>query len=499
FSGPLQKDNSILDIIIYVKKTGQVITYSRNYRKTITGYNFGKFDWFTDVLRSGGNLRLIPTYQTDYMDSDNRLVYTAITSLFDNSGETVGVLMINLDAKALGKAYSAYAGDVKGTIIITDAAGNVFFDSSNRYYGTVYPYFSKLKATNDFLELDQQSIVSVAYSERNNLNVVGIVPKAEIDKSTKSIMKNIYFILMGCILASLGLVYFTSKYFSSRIMTIKAAMKEVEEGRLNIRIRNIKGNDEIQQISNGFNNMCSRLGEYIDREYVSEIRTKQAELAALQAQIDPHFLYNTLEVIRMQALIDGSDTTSEMVFALANLFRANVKNRSNLVSIGNELDYCKAYLDIIKTKYMDRLRFRTELADGVMDRCIPKFILQPVVENSIKYGGLDSGLDTLTITIRGELCGKDVEISVADDGNGMTQTELESIRRSLKFRGESPENEKFGSLGLININERIRLIFGEPYGVRIDSRQGGGTVIIIRIPSKSIEEAGMDVQNSAGR
>ncbi len=494
FSSQLQKDNNIIDIIIYVKKTGEVMSYSRNYRKIKTRLSYYKEPWFMETL-NGGNLQLIPTYMTDYMDSDNKLVYSAVTSIFDSSGETLAVMIINLDAIALKKSYAAYAGDIRGTILVLDKTGEVFFDSSDRYYGSKYPYFSKIKNSKDYLMLDQESIVSISPTERDDLNVVGIVPKTEIDKSIRNLVKNIYLILAACIIASLVPVYLTSKYFSKRITTITKAMKEVELGRFDVRIAAFKGNDEIQQISGSFNNMCIKLDEYINRVYVSEIRTKQAELGALQMQINPHFLYNTLEAIRMQALIDDSQATSEMIFSLANLFRATVKNRNSLVTISNELDYCRAYVDILKSRYMDRLRLSIEVEESIMDCCIPKFIFQPVVENSIKYGGLDSGLKLLTISISGCRLGNDIEVTVTDNGRGMTAYDLDTIRSNMAA-GNNSENQ--GSLGLININERIKLVFGTAYGIKINSGQETGTGITIHIPSKSIEEMGRDVQSSFG-
>lgn len=493
FSTPLIKDNNVLDVIVYKNKTGEIFSYTRNMRKIQSDFQFSQYSWFENTLTGEEILKVIPAYVPTYVQNDKRQVFSAVASIFSSSNKTTGLIIINLDANRIADAYRSYQKDIMGFFLVMNRAGEVLFDSSNRYYGGRYPYFDRLNQAGEYVGLDQESLVTLNYSSKNDLIVAGIIPKTEVLESINSITRIIYFIILLCAVFSFALVFLASSFFSHKVKLITHAMREVERGNLRTRIKLGRNSDELQQISSSFNRMCDQLQNYINKVYVSEIRTKEAELTALQTQINPHFLYNTLESIRMKAIISRNHDVSEMIYALANLFRTSIKSRDKLVKISDEVEYCKSYLELHKIRYRERLTIRFEVEEAIENFYMPKLVLQPVIENCILYGGLDSETEVLNIRVTGKRQRGDIMFQVIDNGRGMSPEVLASLRDSLS---EGRAGSDTGSIGLRNINDRIRLLFGEGYGLDIASVCGIGTEVTLRMPIKAQEEGAAHVQSS---
>lgn len=485
-------ENDILDIIFYKSKTNEIFFFSKNMRKFNSNFDFNVYPWFGTISDSGGVLKIVPSYYPKYMQNDRRPVYTVVAGFNDTQNINAGIIMINFDAQKLEKSYSEYKDKVKGVIMVFDKAGNVFYDSSNRYYGAKYSFFSLLKQSNDYIMLDKECIVSIDGSGSNGLIAAGIIPKEQIIDSINIIVGTIYLVMVICTGISIILIYMASTFFSKKIKTIIKAMKEVEKGNLGKRIPAGKGNDEIEQIYKNFNSMCEKLGKYIDKIYLAEIRMKDAELTALQTQINPHFLYNTLEAVRMKAIVSNNDDVSEMIYILANLFRNSVKNKDMVIKIEDEINYCKSYLELHKIRHGDRLKVIFDINPDIMHYGTSKLILQPLIENSLLYGGLDENMDSMTITVQGFKEDGNIIIHVIDNGKGMEENELELVKTSLKDKRDIKSG---GSIGLKNINDRLKIIFGEKYGLDISSEKGACTKVTVIMPAKTVEEVNKHVQD----
>ncbi|OPZ84310.1 MAG: putative sensor-like histidine kinase [Firmicutes bacterium ADurb.Bin419] len=269
-----------------------------------------------------------------------------------------------------------------------------------------------------------------------------------------------------------------------------SGIKNINSGNLSGRIAVKNKYDEISEIANSFNNMCDNLNEYIEKVYISDIRQKQAQLKALQAQINPHFLYNTLESIRMRALVNGSKDVAEMIYLLSSLFRNSVKERP-IVNICEEIKYCKMYLELFNMRFMDNINVTFDVKEDVLNFGIMKHSIQPIIENYIIHG-IDTQRSDNLLTIRIFKHDSDIYTYVIDNGNGIEEEKLKKIMQSL----ESPNLTNNSGLGLSNVNERIRLLFGNRYGIDIFSEYGKGTVVLLRIAAKAREELEDHVQSN---
>jgi len=262
---------------------------------------------------------------------------------------------------------------------------------------------------------------------------------------------------------------------------LKAAMEEVEQGNLDIRV-NLDSNDEMEYVADGFNKMAERLTDYINQVYVAQICQKDAELNALKMQIQPHYLYNSLDVIRMTALDQDDQKTAELLESLAKQLRYVMGAQSDRVRLKDEIEAIREYFVLMKVRYEGRISLMIYLKDEDRMLLVPKLLLQPMVENAVRHGLRDKPGPGV-VAIRVERKADHLEIVVMDDGVGMEQDVLESIEDFL-------ENHQVGaidsddpvSVGMKNVYDRIKLNCGAEYGYTIQSRKGMGTVITLTLP-----------------
>ncbi len=230
-----------------------------------------------------------------------------------------------------------------------------------------------------------------------------------------------------------------------------------------------------------------RLEQVLKSPEMMDLNKRQAQYLALQNQINPHFLYNTLESIRGEALIAGMDNIADMTEALAKFFRYTITKVENLVSVEEELDNCETYFLIQQYRFGSRLKlhilYEEENRENIMNCRIPKLTLQPVLENSIIHG-TELKIGTGNLTIRFELTDKRLIIRISDDGVGMDEQTLAKLNRQLGRGGKALAEcgEKKGGIALVNVNNRIHLLFGEEYGMHVYSIRGKGTDVEVTLP-----------------
>jgi two-component system sensor histidine kinase YesM len=236
----------------------------------------------------------------------------------------------------------------------------------------------------------------------------------------------------------------------------------------------------------GFNRMVTHLKELLDEIYFTKLnetemnlRQKEMELRVLQSQMNPHFLYNSLETIRGMALEKDMDDIASMSSALSKLLRYNLKESSHIISVEGELEVCKLYLQIQKYRFEDRLDFDITMPDWALQQKIPKFSLQPIIENCVQHG-VDPSFGQTRIQIRALSKSNDYfVIEVEDNGPGFEEGALQSIHYDLQYKDVS----KGGSqIGVVNVHRRIEYLFGAGFGLWIESERHKGTKVVIRLP-----------------
>lgn len=294
------------------------------------------------------------------------------------------------------------------------------------------------------------------------------------------IIPSVFLILVNVMI----IIIFVRKIYRP-IMNVEAALHAIVSGETNLKLTKVQTGNELYPVYSDINSLIVKLKQLIDSEYTAGIMKKQAEIDALQSQINPHFLYNTLESIRGQAIVEEVEGIEKMVKALADIFRYSITNKNAMVKLEEELKNIDNYLNIQQFRFGNKFVVVKEIEEDTKSCLIPKLIIQPLVENAIIHG-LETKPGKGTIKISSSLTTDSIIISVEDDGEGMDKDTLEAINECLAqgVSLKSSKDIKVG-LGLININERIKLIFDSSFGLKLYSIKKVGTKVELRIPKTS--------------
>ncbi len=303
---------------------------------------------------------------------------------------------------------------------------------------------------------------------------VSIIPYKDI-MSDNLILRNQMAIIMAIIIVLIViLAAIFTKSSIRNISKLNHKMKYVAKGNFDVSFDNI-GNDEIGQLMVNFSMMTQKLNNLINEKYKIEISVKNAEMKLLQAQINPHFLYNSLELINCIGIENDLKDINEMVYALSQFYKISLSKGNDFIPIAQEINHVRYYIKIQNLRYGDKIGLMTDINEDINDFYILKTVLQPIVENSIIHGILEKSSKRGTVTIRSYLSGSDIVIEVEDDGVGIDKKAMDKI---MKFSDAS-----FHGYGLNNTNKRIKLFYGDKYGLSFSTEPGKGTIVNIRIPA----------------
>ena len=434
-------------------------------------------------------LYLLPSSQRNYIIGENR-VYSMVANVFSPIVmEKIGEIVFDFDTDSINSSYSDYASDLIGTILVITSDGSIIYDSSNQLYGQKYQNAQALSLSKQNTFIDNINIINSIRLSDYGLIIVGIIPKIEIYNSIVRARQMIFIVAFICFSICFLIAFWRISFYSKRINNVVSAMKKVQEGDFSIEFSSGNQRDEIGLITRSFEEMCGNLKQYIDKVYVSSIKQKNAELKALQSQINPHFLYNTLEAIRMRALVEGNEDVGDMMTILATIFRRSIKG-DMISKISDEIKYCKMYLELFKIRYKDSLSDSFEISDDVQEYGIITHLIQPIVENYIIHG-IRQGDSDNRYWVKGTKIGNDIILEFLDNGQGISKDKLDSITKSF----ESYAEDNIVSCGLANVNERIKIIFGKMYGLEVLSTEGIETKVTLKIPAKTTKELSDYVQS----
>ena len=301
---------------------------------------------------------------------------------------------------------------------------------------------------------------------------------AVLDKKSVKIEtgKNLAPLIVGIIVLDsilLIFLYKTFKRYSQQISIVMQAMEQTAAGNLETRIDTTKTEYELKELSIGINEMLDSINQFVEDIYKLEIKQQDAHMRALQAQINPHFLYNTLEYIRMYAISEGSEELADVVYAFSALLRNNT-NQEKTITLKEELDFCEKYVYLYQMRYPNRVAYHFMIDPDLEKIEVPKFVIQPLVENYFKHGIDFTRFDNaLSVKVLQE--DKRVRIIVKDNGRGMTEKRLKQVEEKLSH----PKVELHESIGLQNVNERLRANFGSSYCMSLENNETGGLTVSI--------------------
>ncbi|GGD00220.1 sensor histidine kinase [Enterococcus wangshanyuanii] len=335
-------------------------------------------------------------------------------------------------------------------------------------------------------ELPIQSLMKKNLLE--HLETVGgfnILVTISKEKIVKAVLGDLRILIVGggvLILILLYLLYRTFTKYSHQVDIIMDSMALVTQGDLNTRIDEKMTQFELKELSTGINTMLDNIEQYIADIYKLEIKQQDAHMRALQSQISPHFLYNTLEYIRMYALSEGSEELADVVYAFSTLLRNNT-DQAKTTTLEKELSFCEKYVYLYQMRYPDRIAYHFEIDDALRGLVLPKFSIQPLIENYFVHG-IDFSRNDNAISVKAKVVGKRVEIMIRDNGKGISGQKLSLIQEKLKQQ----TIELHDSIGLQNVNERLRAYFSPTFLMQVVSNEPSGLTIILSFEKEQKDE-----------
>lgn len=323
---------------------------------------------------------------------------------------------------------------------------------------------------------DGDTIIGVSRIEGTDWRVISALPYNDLMLTAKKLKSKVLLFFVLLAISVFSIVIFISNTNTRRLKRFVKLMKSAGKGDFNIQVLP-KNKDEIGILVQNFNGMLTRISMLLDEKYRMGQEVKNAELKALQAQINPHFLYNTLDLIHWFAALGKTEELMEVVFSLSRFYKLTLSRGEHIIPLRDEIEHVKAYVDIQNIRFDGFLKLEVDVPEELMECMVPKVTLQPIVENSILHGIMEKDNSRGTVSIKAEIQGENILIRVADDGVGMDE-ELVRMLEAGKIK------TKGSSYGIRNIKERIQLLYGDCSSLSFQSSPGSGTEVKILITAR---------------
>ena len=391
----------------------------------------------------------------------------------------LAIMKINISEDSLSRIYSSEFSDKQNDLVIVDADNKIISATDKNRLGQAMDidipedesYDSKAGYFQTRLE-GQDYLITYYIIENLNYKIINVVLLNGLLKETHVVQT----VLLGVIGISLLISILTVFLFTIKVLSplkkIRQHMKKIENEEFDAQIA-VSGNDEITMLGRSFNKMSARLKELINQVYLSQIRQKEAELSVLQSQINPHFLYNALDTIYWMGRMEKAFETSKLVEALAKMFRLSLNSGKEYTLLKDEVEHVRNYMIIQKKRFGDLIAFDIEADEALLDCRVIKLVLQPLVENAILHGiDKKTGKGSIVVSIKKEE--ENLIYEIKDNGIGV---DVDEMNRLLEETGDSNRG-----LGIKNVNDRLKLYYGDSYGIAFLSGQGEGTTVIVKQP-----------------
>lgn len=481
--------NEYIDHVFFVETGGKTYSEMRIPKKKLDTQAMKNF-YNTYLEKNSKSYQLIPSHKAYYYHDSENIDFTIARNIYNTqtieaaAGEVLGTIYIDINIRYLDEILQSIEEQTSQKItIIHQTDGSFIFHKDKEQIGKTKEgyraYIDRLTGESGCLEdagnyTIYNKISGTDWILLNDMSHTEIEePYLEIRRSTMML------IFVGGIL--LGIIYlFYATKTNKPMKELMVAMEEIEKGNLTARAE-ITTNDEIAVIAEGLNNMSEKLEGHINQVYIAQIKQRDAQLEALKTQIQPHYLYNTLDVIRMSAITNADMVTADMLDSLTSQLKYTIGTTRDMVSLKSELDSIQNYFKLIEIRFNNKYQLEIEAEEEALKYQVPKLIIQPIVENSLNHGLRPKEEGKIEI-VAGK--GKDyLEITIMDNGVGMSEEKVEEF--SLVMISDQPgirNKENWESIGIKNVSDRIRLMFGLEYGLTIDSCEGIGTIVKYKLP-----------------
>lgn len=481
---------SEIQSITIMNEAGEYYQYDRN-GKTLNYEELIQQKWFLNQQKQSDTLFLTPLHDCSYYDKNkDQIIVTFGRKVYGKNGKYAGLILIDLPPASIIKLSDAFLlerNQYNIKINITDAEGGLIYDSDLSSGRVNYSEINKEELLMYQKNPDNYLVIEET-TKQLGMKVNTVIPRSTMFLRISFIQKVTLLLVVILIVVIISAAILFSKRMVHLIRKLQNSMKCLEGGNYEL-ITDSVGNDEIGSLVKSYNHMVGKMEALIEEVYQAGVRQKNAQFLALRTQINPHFLFNTLESIRIKAILNGDDAVADMVKMLAKMFRTVLDSDKKNYRVRDELENIRSYIQLQNIRFDNVITLREDIDPQIYDARIMSILFQPVVENCFKYGSKESGIP-IQILITGQLAEENMMVfTIRDDGQGMTPERLEAVRRELYLAQDVEiQEEKSGEesashrIGLRNIAERLHLRYGSDGKLRIVSSDEQGTVVEIHVP-----------------
>ncbi|MCM3632080.1 cache domain-containing sensor histidine kinase [Paenibacillus camelliae] len=473
----------IMGVSLYGEKGASYVVLPES--QYLTTYKLDESaDWLKQARSRFGQPTFITTHEILSTSGTAYQVFSIARELrsFD-TGRTLGYIVINIDPVSVRKLLQQTDTSEQEVLYIIDGQGMPVIRQDESQPVLELGALSGQGVLHSYGSSKDKQLIAYVTSEVTGWTTISGVPVKELMKDSLVVRNSIALALFICI----GLAILASVVVAYRITLplrkLSRLMRKVEQGELLVQFP-VQSGDEVGRLGHSFNMMVSKLSELGYLLYETEIREKDAQIAALQFQINPHFLYNTLGSISMLAEVEGNREIVTMSNNLGRLMRYSLSNHRDKVTLRDELMHVNGYMSIQKIRYEERIQYIEHIDNEAYDLLVIPLSIQPLVENAINHG-IDKGVGNGSICLRAAIHRNTLTIIVEDDGIGIDQESLEQLRKRLKT---SKELGGQSGNGLLNVHRRILLHYGEGYGITLESMPYQGLKVNMTLPVQRFVE-----------
>ncbi|MDP4099021.1 sensor histidine kinase [Paenibacillus sp. P96] len=417
---------------------------------------------------------------------DNEIISVARSYTDPQTGKALGVVLIDLKLRAISHAARDVTLGKTGYLMVADEDGSSIYIPERPLIEQVPSEVFNVGESGSLTRSvgGEKLLLMYRSSSFTGWRTIGVFPAHEAAMEVRQIQFYVFCFLFVACLIGIGASLTLSRSIADPIRQLMASMRHAETGDLTIRNHSERG-DEIGMLERSFNRMLTQIRRLMSLNELKERQKREAELRSLQAHIKPHFLYNTLDTIHWMARKKGAEDVAEMVEALSRLFRIGLSKGEDMIRVQEEMTHIESYLRIQKTRYRDRLTCEMNVPDEIGHLYVLKLLLQPIVENAI-YHGIKARRGPGKIRIEAKTVDDRLLLVVTDNGAGMAEDRLRELKGLLEHPLQAIEEQEEGragrSYGMLNVQARIRLAFGDEYGIRLESEPSQGTRVTIVHP-----------------
>ncbi|WP_029505440.1 cache domain-containing sensor histidine kinase [Lachnoclostridium phytofermentans] len=440
-------------------------------------------EWYKKAIEGNGNIYISSSHVQNIVNGSYQWVVSLSRAIIDRqNGEVIGALLVDLNYNVINNLCKKITLGNKGYLFLLDEQGNIIYHPKQQliYNGLINEMTLEVKECkeNYFLTegLKEKKLYVISRSEKTGWTAVGVANASELFEQRTQTQKLYLISTVIILLIAMLLSILIARAITRPIKKLRDSMKEVEKGNFHEKV-DTYGSDEIANLGKSYNIMIQTVEELLETQVKDQEQKRKSELRALQAQINPHFLYNTLDSIVWMAEEGKNQEVVTMTASLAKLFRQSISNEAEEVTLRQEIDYVRNYLIIQKMRYKEQLNYDIQVPESILNYFVIKLVLQPLVENAL-YHGVKYKEGGGTILVDGYETESTVVLQVIDDGIGMDVEELSHIFEKRK------STQKTNRVAVRNIHNRIQLHYGKEFGLNFESRKGYGTKVKVILPKR---------------